>query len=140
MNQIASLEGQLRLVGAVLVAIGLTHVVMPRAFGWPAEFAALTPLTRSISYTHTFFVAVMCIMLGLAPLCLTNQMLQAGAMPQAVLAAECTFWGLRWCAQFVAFPSSIWKSSQLYTVGHACFIVLWTWVVAVFVVAFLATW
>lgn len=140
MNQIISIEGQLRLVGAVLVTIGLSHAVMPHAFGWPAEFAALTPLTRSISYIHTFFIAVMCIMLGLAPLCLTRQMLETGAMPKAVLAAECTFWGLRWCAQFVAFPPAIWKSSRLYTVGHVGFIVLWTWIVAVFLTALLTTW
>jgi hypothetical protein len=123
---------QLRLVGATLVLLGLGHVALPRILAWRPEFAALRPLTRHVLYTHTFFIGVICVLLGLAPLALTADLLAPGRLPTAILGAECAFWGLRWCLQFVAFPPSTWRGSTLHRVGWAGFAALWTWIVAVF--------
>jgi hypothetical protein len=138
MNAVFTLAGQLRLVGAVLVVLGGAHVVMPRVLAWRSQFTALRPLTRNIMYTHTFFIGLTCVMLGLAPLGLADELLAPGPMPKAILAAECVFWGLRWCAQFVAFPPALWHNSRLHTAGYIGFSLLWTWVVTVFAVAVLA--
>jgi hypothetical protein len=132
MSGVFTLATQLRLVGAALVLLGLAHLVLPRALAWPPEFAALRPLTRQIMYAHTYFIGLTCVLLGLLPLTLTAELLAPGRMPTAILAAECTFWGLRWCTQFVAFRPSIWRGSRLYTAGYVGFAALWTWVVAVF--------
>jgi hypothetical protein len=135
MNELFSLAGQLRLVGSTLVLLGLAHLAMPRALAWRPEFTALRPLTRQIMYTHTLFIGLTCVLLGLAPLALTADLLAPGRMPTAVLAGECAFWGLRWGAQFVAFPPALWRRSPLYRAGYAGFVLLWTWVVAVFATA-----
>jgi hypothetical protein len=135
MNAVLTVAGQLRLVGAVLVLIGVAHVVLPSALGWPAEFTALRPLTRRIMSPHTCVIGVICIALGLVPLALTDELLAREPMAKVVLAAECLFWALRWCAQFVAFPPALWRNSRLYTASHIGFSLLWTWIVAVFVLA-----
>jgi hypothetical protein len=134
-----SLPGQLQLVGVALVLLGVAHVAMPGALAWPAEFTALRPLTRQIMYIHTAFIGLTCVLLGLAPLALTGDLLAAGRMPRAVLGAECLFWGVRWCVQFVAFPPGLWRHSPLYVAGYAGLAVLWTWVVAVFATALVSS-
>lgn len=135
MNGVLTLAGQLQLVGAVLVLLGVAHVVLPHALAWRSQFTALRPLTRNIMYTHTFFIGLTCVLFGLAPLGLAEELLAPGPMPKAILGAECVFWGLRWCAQFVAFPPGLWHNSRLYTTGYIGLSLLWTWVVAVFAVA-----
>ncbi|GAA5180319.1 hypothetical protein GCM10023322_12350 [Rugosimonospora acidiphila] len=133
-----TLTGQLRLVGAVLVLLGLAHLAMPRALAWRPEFRTLRPLTRQIMYTHTQFIGLTCVLLGLAPLMLTADLLAPGRMPAAVLAAECVFWGARWCVQFVSFPPTLWWHSARYRAGYAALTLLWTWVVVVFAAALAA--
>jgi hypothetical protein len=134
-----TLAGQLRLVGAVLIVLGLAHLVMPRGLGWRPEFAALRALTRQIMYTHTYFIGLSCVLLGLAPLALTSDLLAPGRLPAAILIAECVFWGLRWCAQFAAFPPAVWRGRRLYATGYVALTALWTWIVAVFAAALATT-
>jgi hypothetical protein len=122
-------------VGAVLVLLGLAHLVLPRGLAWGPEFTALRPLTRRIVYVHTFFIGLTCAVLGLAPLVLADDLLAPGTLPVAVLGAECAFWAVRWAAQFVTFPPALWRHSPVYRLGYAGFALLWTWVVAVFAVA-----
>jgi len=135
MSAALTLTGQLRLVGTVLVLIGLAHLAMPRVLAWPQQFTALPPLTRQIMHTHTFFIGVTCVLFGLAPLTLTTELMTPGRLSKAGLAAECVFWALRWCAQFIAFPPALWRGSRLHTAGYIGFAVLWTWIVAVFATA-----
>jgi hypothetical protein len=134
-----TLTGQLRLVGAVLVLLGLAHVALPSVLAWRPQLAALHPLSRTVVYLHTSFIGLTCVLLGLVPLGLAAELLEPGPIPRAVLAAECVFWGLRWCAQFVAFPPRLWRGSPLYLAGHVGFSLLWTWIVAVFVAALVPT-
>jgi hypothetical protein len=130
-----TLAGQLRLTGETLVLLGLSHSVMPRVLAWPRQFAALPLLTRQIMHTHTFFIGLTCILLGIAPLTLAADLLVPARLPRAVLAAECVFWGLRWCAQFVAFPPTLWRGSWSRTAAYLGLALLWTWIVAVFAAA-----
>jgi hypothetical protein len=136
---VLALAGQLRLVGAVLVLLGVAHLGMARAFGWPRQLAGLPLLTRQIVHAHTFFIGVTCALLGAIPLLLTTELLAPGRLPAAVRTAECAFWGLRWCTQFTTFRPTLWRGSRLYTTGHICFTLLWTWVVTVFTTALLTT-
>jgi hypothetical protein len=139
MTGMFTLAGQLRMVGSALVLLGLAHLVLPRALAWPSEFTALRPLTRHIMYAHTFFIGLTCVLFGLAPLVLAADLLAPGRTPTGILVAECVFWGLRWGAQFVAFPPALWRTSPLYRAGYAGLTLLWTWVVTVFATALAAS-
>jgi hypothetical protein len=127
-----TLSGQLRLVGGVLVLLGVAHLVLPPVLRWPTRFADLPPLARQVVHSHTFFIGVTCLLLGLLPLALAADLLRPGRLPTAMLAGECAFWGLRWAAQFVLFRPSAWWSSRLFAVGWLAAAALWTWVAGVF--------
>jgi len=138
MSDLFTIATQLRLVGLTLVGLGLGHVALPRALAWGRELAGVGGLSRRVLYTHTFFIGVMCVLLGLAPLALTDDLVAPGRTATAILAAELTVWGLRWAAQFVAFPARVWRTSRLYVAGYFGFALLWTWILGVFVAAFLS--
>jgi hypothetical protein len=135
MSGVLTLTGQLRLVGVALVLLGVAHLAMPRALAWSTQFTTLDPLNRRIMYVHTLFIGLTCVLLGLAPLALTAELLAPGPMPTAVLVAECGFWLARWCVQFAAFPPGLWRHSRPHVAGYVGLSLLWTWIVAVFATA-----
>ncbi len=67
-----------------------------------------------------------------------DQLLAPDPTARIVLGGKCLFWGLRWCAQFVAFPPALWRAPMLFAVGHIGFGLLWTWILLVFVLALIA--
>jgi hypothetical protein len=130
-----SLEGQLRLVGTALLALGAVHALLPRLIGWPTDLARTTLLTRQVSYAHLGFVGLTCALLGLLPLTLARELLAGSSLARALLAAEVLFWGLRWVAQFGYFAPRLWRGDRFRTAVHYGMTALWTWVVAVFTTA-----
>ncbi|MFF7995793.1 hypothetical protein ACFZDG_39235 [Kitasatospora xanthocidica] len=135
MTELLTLEAQLRLVGAALVAMGLVHAVLPRAIGWPKDLSGTTLLTRQVSYAHLFFIGLTCVLLGLLPLCLAPELLAAGRLGTALLAGQTLFWGLRWLFEFAVFSPKLWRGDPLRTAAHLGLSALWTWVTAVFATA-----
>ncbi|GAB7187232.1 hypothetical protein ATKI12_7063 [Kitasatospora sp. Ki12] len=135
MSELLTLEAQLRLVGAALVAMGLVHAVLPRAIGWPGDLCGTTLLTRQVSYAHLFFIGLACVLLGLLPLCLAPDLLAAGCLGTALLAGQTLFWGLRWLFEFAVFSPKLWRGDPLRTAAHLGLSALWTWVTAVFATA-----
>ncbi|QKW23930.1 hypothetical protein HUT16_36840 [Kitasatospora sp. NA04385] len=139
MTHLLTLEGQLRLVGAALIAMGALHAVLPRFIGWPSDLAGTTLLTRQVSYVHLFFIALTCVLLGLLPLLLAPDLLAGGRLGTALLAAQTLFWGLRWLFEFTVFSPELWRGDRLRTAAHVALSVLWTWVTAVFTCALVVT-
>jgi hypothetical protein len=119
----------------VLVLIGLFHTVMPHVLAWPHEFAALRTLTRQIMYTRTYFIGLTCVLLGLAPLALSEELLAPGRMSTAVLAAESVFWGCAGAPSSSRTGPALWRRSRLHRLVYAASTLLWTWIASVFVTA-----
>ncbi|MER7767434.1 hypothetical protein [Kitasatospora sp. NPDC096140] len=135
MTELLTLEAQLRLVGAALLAVGLVHAVLPRVIGWPADLSGTTLLTRQVSYAHLFFIGMVCALLGLLPLCLAPDLLAGTRLGTALLAGQTLFWGLRWLFEFAFFSPALWRGNPFRTIAHLALSVLWTWVTAVFATA-----
>ncbi|MFD9130573.1 hypothetical protein [Kitasatospora sp. NPDC059571] len=140
MSGLFTLAGQLRLVGAVLVGMGLFHAVLPRLIGWPADLAGTALLTRQVARVHLFFVALTCVLLGALPLLMAPDLLAGTPLGRAVLAGQTLFWGIRWLFEFAVFSPRIWRGDRFRTAGHIALSVLWTWVTAVFSLALAQAW
>ena len=50
-----TLSMNLRIVGILLVLLGLSHAFFSRYFGWERELADVSLLTRQIFFVHSFF-------------------------------------------------------------------------------------
>ncbi|WP_371482472.1 hypothetical protein [Kitasatospora sp. NBC_00315] len=127
-----TLDGQLRLVGLVLVGLGLFHALLPRIVGWPADLAGSSLLTRQVGYAHLFFIGLTCVLLGLLPLLLVRDLRAGTPLGTAVLAGQTLFWGTRWVFEFAYFSPRLWRGDRLRTAAHLALSVLWTWVTGVF--------
>ncbi|MFJ4584133.1 hypothetical protein [Streptomyces echinatus] len=130
-----TLAGQLHLVGAALIGMGLLHVILPRILDWPGDLGGTSLLTRQVSYAHLFFIGLTCVLLGALPLACTTELLSGDRLPTVLLCGQTLFWGLRWIMEFAYFSPRLWRGHRLRTAGHVALSVLWTWVTAVFVVA-----
>jgi hypothetical protein len=53
-----TLSMHLRIVGILLVLLGLSHVFFNRYFGWERELADVSLLTRQIFFVHSFFIGL----------------------------------------------------------------------------------
>jgi hypothetical protein len=122
----------LQVAGAMLVAVGLGHVALPKALGWSAEMTRLSLLNRQVSYVHTFFIGMACVQFGLLALFAHAELLRGGHLARAVLTGAVAFWGGRLLVQLLVFDSSLWRGRLLTVGGHLAFVGLWTYETAVF--------
>ena len=63
------MEIHLKIVGALLIALSLMHIIIPKYFKWEQELKSLSLITKQILYVHTFFIAFIVLLMGL--LCLS---------------------------------------------------------------------
>jgi hypothetical protein len=122
----------LRLVGLLLVADGLAHLVLPWALGWPSGLAHLPLISRQVIYVHTYFIGLACVLFGLLATLAHAELLAGGTLARAVLAGAVVFWGSRLVAQLLVFDASLWRGRRSTVLGHLGFVVMWTYVSVAF--------
>ena len=128
------METHLTIVGLLLIALALLHVVFPRYFRWKETTVSLEPVTREILYVHTFFIALTVLLMGL--LCLSS----ANLLIDSVLGARiclglAVFWTVRLFFQFFGYSAELWRGKTFETIVHIAFSFLWLYLSAVFWVA-----
>ncbi len=60
----------LKIIGILLILLGLMHLAFPKYFRWKQELGSLSLINRQMMVIHTFFVALVVFLMGL--LCLLN--------------------------------------------------------------------
>ena len=55
---------QLKLIGITMIVLGMVHAVFPRYFDWRNELSSLNLINRQLMYVHTFFIALVVVMMG----------------------------------------------------------------------------
>jgi hypothetical protein len=135
-----TLSMNLRIVGILLVLLGLSHAFFNRYFGWERELANVSLLTRQIFFVHSFFIGLGVVLGGAGSFLCADALLRPALLSRAVLAGMTVFWLCRLLAQFVAYDTRIWKGDRFRTSMHAAFSVLWIYVTATYGVALAAVW
>lgn len=130
------MELQIRIVGVLLVFLGLMHIGFPRYFRWKEELAALKRINREMMVIHTFFIAL--VVIGMGMICFYNaEVMLTTPFGKTICLAFAVFWSLRLLIQFFGYSSELWRGKQFETTLHILFIILWTYVSAVFCLAVL---
>jgi len=130
-----TLASHLRVVGALLLLLGISHAFFDRYFGWAHELKTVSLLTRRIFYVHTFFIGLGVVLAGAGSLFYADVLLRPGALSRAILAAMAVFWLCRLLAQFVVYDSAIWRGSRFRTFMHAAFTLLWCYITTTYGIA-----
>jgi hypothetical protein len=135
-----TLATHLRVVGALLLLLGMSHAFFNRYFGWERELEGVSLLTRRIFFVHTFFIGLGVVLAGAGSLLFADALLRPGALSRAILAGMAAFWFCRLLAQFLAYDSAIWRGNRFRTLMHAAFSLLWCYITATYGIAFITVW
>jgi hypothetical protein len=130
----------LRIVGLLLLLLGVSHVSFNRYFGWDEELAGVSLLSRRIFFVHTFFIGLGVAMAGVGSLLFATDLLRPGLLSRALLAGMATFWLFRLLAQFFAYDSALWRGNRFRTCIHRGFVVLWCYVTLTYGIALMSIW
>lgn len=125
------MEPHLQVIGILLIILSLLHIVFPRYFNWKAELAALSLVNRQMMGVHTFFIALMVLLMGI--LCLTESNALVGTpLGKKVALGLAVFWTARLLVQFFGYSPALWRGKPFETAIHFIFSVFWVYLSGVF--------
>jgi hypothetical protein len=126
------MEIHFKIVGILLIVLGLIHSAFPRYFNWKAELAGLTLINRQMMSVHTFFIALTLVLMGLLCLISANEMITTN-LGKTVSLGFGIFWTVRLIFQFFVYSPELWKGKAFETVVHIVFSLLWVYLSALFI-------
>jgi hypothetical protein len=130
----------LKVVGVLLVALGLAHSLFGRYFNWKQELAPLSLLTRQVFQVHGFFIALVVAMMGVCSLFYTTALLASGDLSRVVLTGFLVFWLSRLAIQLFVYDPAIWRGRRFYAFMHVVFTIFWIYVVLTYGNALRIAW
>lgn len=125
----------LLIVGVVLVALALIHVIFPKYFNWQTELKLLSLINRQMMLVHAFFVALTVFLMGLLCLTSSNELIYTDLGRKISLGLG-LFWITRFFIQFFVYSKDLWKGKLFETTVHAMFSILWAYFSFVFLFIF----
>lgn len=121
----------LKIIGTLLIALALIHIVFPKYFNWQKEFDTLSLVNRQMIWVHTFFIALAIFLMGL--LCLTSATeLIETKLGKKISLGFGIFWVIRLFIQFFGYSSKLWKGKAFETSVHILFTLLWVYLSFIF--------
>ena len=135
-----TLRIHLQIMGAMLLSLGLAHSFFGRYFGWKSELTKLSLLTRRVFEVHSFFIALILVLLGVCSLFYPEALLEPTPLSRILLTGIVVFWVCRLAVQFLVYDSAIWRGKRLYTIAHVLFSLLWIYAVATYGFALRSVW
>lgn len=131
------MELQIKIIGILLILLALVHASFPKQFNWKQELHSLTIINRQLMYVHTFFIALVLLLIGL--LCLTTASdLIHTHLGKKICLGLAIFWAARLYAQFFGYSSKIWKGKLFETIVHLLFALFWAYLTIVFTMLYWA--
>ncbi len=126
----------LRISGALFVLLGLAHAGFGKRLNWTEDLAKLSVVNRHIFLVHSFYSAMLLVMLGALSLFMTDALLQPGLLSSAILGGMTLLWTVRLGIQWLFFDRSIWVGHVANRRIHYLLTVFWVYVALVDAFAF----
>jgi len=125
------METHFKIIGVLLVALALVHIIFPRYFKWKEELKSLSLINRQMMAVHTVFIALIVFLIGL--LCLTSATeLIETKLGKTISLGLGIFWTTRLFIQFFGYSTELWKGKTFETAVHILFSLLWAYLSIVF--------
>ena len=125
------MEIQIKIIGWVLIGLGLGHMFFPRYFNWKTELKSLSLINKQMMEVHTFFIAFVVILMGL--LCLTSAFdLTGTSLGRKICLGFGVFWTFRFFFQLFVYSPKLWRGKRFETIVHVLFTIFWFYLSLVF--------
>jgi hypothetical protein len=125
------MEVHIRIVGGILIVLAFIHLVFPRRFNWKAELAGMSLMNRQLMYVHTFFVALVVLLMGILCIYAAGDIVNTRLGKQLAFGLF-VFWVIRLVFQFFVYSRDLWKGKRFETLVHVLFSLLWAYFSCVF--------
>jgi hypothetical protein len=122
----------LEIVGGVLITLGTSHLALPRILGWQHGLATLGRLDREVSYVHSYFIGLACVLWGLFPLLAGHELLVRGSITSLVLVGATIFWVSRLIVQLIVFNHHA-SDSAAWFIASIGGTLLWLWIASTWI-------
>ena len=129
------MELHLKIAGYTMIFLSLIHFLFPKRFNWKTELGSLSLINRQLMYVHTFFVALMVLLMGVICIYSSDEILNS-KLGQQLSFGLFLFWTTRLVFQFFVYSSKLWKGKRFETIVHITFSFLWIYFSGVFFFAF----
>ena len=131
------MEIHFKVIGSLFIVLALSHIFFPRYFNWKQELAKLSLVNRQIMVVHSFFIALMVLLIGLLCLTSANELITTPLGKRISLGLG-IFWGARLLIQFVGYSSKLWKGRLFETCVHIVFTIFWSYISVVFIKTYIS--
>lgn len=125
------MEENLKIAGLLLISLALVHIIFPKYFNWKNDLGALSLINRQMMYIHTFFIALVLLLMGV--LCLTSSKeIMTTELGNRLCLGFAVFWAIRLFIQFFGYSSELWKGKRFEGAIHVLFSLIWLYFSVVF--------
>ncbi|MBE8713830.1 hypothetical protein [Sphingobacterium hungaricum] len=126
------MELHYKIIGVLLIMLSFIHLTFPKFFNWEQELKSLSLINRQIMRIHTFFIALLLLLMGI--LCLTSSSdLINTPLGKRIALGLGIFWFIRLLFQFFGYSSRLWRGKSFETAMHIFFSLLWIYFSLVFI-------
>jgi len=125
------MEIHYKIIGVLLIALALVHVIFPKYFNWKEELKSISPINRQMMIVHTFFIALVVFLMGLLCLTSTTELIET-KLGKTISLGLGIFWTIRLFIQFFGYSTELWKGKTFETVVHIFFSFLWAYLSVIF--------
>lgn len=125
------MEIHFKIIGIILMALAIVHIIFPKHFKWEEELKSLSLINKQMMIVHTFFIAVTVFMMGLLCVSSTTELIET-KLGKTICLGFGVFWTIRLFIQFFVYSSKLWKGKTFETIVHIIFSVLWMYLSFVF--------
>ncbi len=120
-----------RIIGILLIGLSMVHLIFPSYFNWNEDLKNISLINRQMMNIHTFFIALVVLLMGILCLCSTEDLIHTQLGKQVSLGIG-IFWFIRMVIQFFGYSSELWKGKVFETVVHVLFSTLWVYLTTMF--------
>lgn len=133
---LSTLEWHITGIGILFIILALSHAFFPAYFKWRQDLAPISLINRQIMHVHMFFIALVVFLLGILCLTSAHELLHT-RLGQKLSLGLGIFWGIRLFFQFFVYSPKLWRGKRFETTIHILFSLLWLYISAIFILAFL---
>ncbi|MDF3028416.1 MAG: hypothetical protein K0S23_2723 [Fluviicola sp.] len=125
------MEIHVKTIGIMLIVLALVHGFFPKYFNWKEELKSISLINRQMMIVHTFFIALVLLLMGLLCFTSTTELLET-KLGKIISLGFGIFWSMRLFIQFFGYSTKLWKGKAFETTIHMLFSLLWTYLSLVF--------
>lgn len=130
------MEIHLKIIGSLLIGLGLAHAFFPKYFNWKKDLDTLDQINKEMFYSHTFFIVVTIILMGLLSIVFPEEIVKT-KLGLGIALGFAVFWTLRLLVQLFGYSSNLWKGKKFETAIHILFTFFWSYMSIVYWLIFI---